>query len=271
MRPYVRWVVAALLAVAAAIVAAPGTANAAPTQVGYDVSYPQCGTPLPADRAFAVVGVNGGLSTRTNSCLTDQLTWAWGSSGVVLSQPKAQLYLNTANPGEVLHQVTTWPSSGITPYGTCAGANTLACSWQYGYERAQNSVISFFTPAAQAARVDSQPARYMWWLDVETTNTWQSGSTAALARNRATLEGMTAYLRSRNAAVGLYSTRQQWAQIVGAVGPHSNLAGRPAWLAGSTSLSAATAACYPPPLTPRGRVTLSQYVVAELDRNHSCR
>ena len=104
-----RWVVATLVAVAATILAAPGTANAAPTRVGYDVSYPQCGTPLPADRAFAVVGVNGGLSTRTNPCLTDQLTWAWGSSGVVLSQPKAQLYLNTANPGEILDQVTTWP------------------------------------------------------------------------------------------------------------------------------------------------------------------
>jgi len=82
---------------------------------------------------------------------------------------------------------------------------------------------------------------------------------------------MTAYLRSRNAAVGLYSTRQQWAMIVGAVRPRSILAGRPAWLAGSTSLSAATAACYPPPLTPRGRVTLSQYVDSGLDRNYSCR
>jgi hypothetical protein len=271
MRRYVRRVVAALLGVGTAILAAPGTANAAPTRVGYDVSYPQCGTTLPTDRAFAIIGVNGGLSTRTNPCLTDQLTWAWGSSGVVLSQPKAQLYLNTANPGEIRDQVTTWPSSGGTPYGTCDGANSMACSWQYGFERAQNSVISFFTPAAQAARVDSQPARYTWWLDVETTNTWQSGSTAALARNRATLEGMTAYLRSRNAAVGLYSTRQQWAQVVGAVGPRSNLAGRPAWLAGSTSLSAAAAACHPPSLTPRGHVTLSQYVVSGLDRNYFCR
>jgi len=119
--------------------------------------------------------------------------------------------------------------------------------------------------------VDSRPDRYTWWLDVETTNTWQSGSTTALAHNRATLEGMAAYLRVRNAVVGLYSTRQQWAQIVGAVRSRSILAGRPAWLAGSTSLSAATAACYPPPLTPRGRVTLSQYVDSGLDRNYSCR
>jgi hypothetical protein len=259
------------VAVATAMLAAPGAASAAPSRVGYDVSHPQCDTALPRGQAFAVVGVNGGLSTRTNECLTDQLTWAWRSSGVVASQPKAQLYLNTANPGEILDQVATWPTAGGTPYGTCTGTNSMACSWQYGYERAENSVVSFFTPAARAALVDSQPARYTWWLDVETMNTWQSGSTAALARNRASLEGMTAYLVSRGARVGIYSTSHQWSRIAGVVGPHSILAGRPNWLAGSTSLTGATAACRTAPLVPRGRVTLSQYVVSDLDRDYSCR
>src|SRR4051794_38996892 len=103
----------------------------------------------------------------------------------------AQLYLNTANPGLVLGQVTTWPERGSTPYGPCDGTNSTACSWQYGWERARNSVLSFFTPAARAARVDSQPARYVWWLDVETMNTWQFGSVDAPARNRAALREMT--------------------------------------------------------------------------------
>ena len=48
-------------------------------------------------------------------------------------------------------------------------------------------------------------------------NTWQSGSAEARARNRATLEGMTDYLVSRGATVGLYSTSYQWGQIVGTV------------------------------------------------------
>ncbi|MCW2635253.1 MAG: hypothetical protein JWQ99_1620 [Blastococcus sp.] len=266
-----RSVVVLGVAVLAALLAAPGSATAAGTRDGYDVSYPQCGTPLPAEHAFAVVGVNGGLSTRTNPCLAEQLTWASESSGAVLSQPKVQLYLNTANPGEVLDQVVTWPRSGATPYGACTGTNSMACSWEYGRQRAQNSVVSFFTPAAQAASVDSQPARYTWWLDVETTNTWQSGSSAALARNRATLEGMTAYLVSRGAKVGLYSTRFQWNQIAGAVSPRSNLAGRNSWLAGSTSLAGATATCRTTPLVPRSRVTISQYVVAGLDHDYSCR
>jgi hypothetical protein len=266
-----RAVAAVALAVTAAVLAAPAAASAAtPTTVGYDVSYPQCTKTLPSAHAFGLVGVNGGLSTKANPCLAQQLTWAWHSSGAVASQPKAQLYLNTANPGQVTPQVATWPSQGITPYGTCDGTNTMACSWQYGWERAQNSVVSYFTPAAQTAKVDSSPAHYTWWLDVETANTWQSGSSAELNRNRATLEGMTYYLTSQNAKVGLYSTRQQWNQIVGTVTTSSNLAGKNSWLPGATSLSGAAANCKQASLVPGGKVSLAQYVVSNWDRDRSC-
>ena len=270
MRHALRSLIVVALGVVATILTVPGTASAAPASVGYDVSYPQCGATLPRDRAFAVVGINGGLSTRANPCLSAQLSWAWGASGAVPSQPRAQLYLNTANPGEVRTQVTTWPTQGTTPYGTCTGANTSACSWQYGWERAQNSVDAFFTGAAQAARVDSRPASYVWWLDVETMNTWQSGSADALARNRAALEGMTAFMESRGGRVGIYSTNQQWAQIAGTVPAGSPLAGRDSWLAGATSLGDAQAACRRPALVPGGRVTLTQYVQNNLDRDQSC-
>lgn len=269
---------AVALATVAAVLFAPGAAHAAPaasfgplTEVGYDVSYPQCGVELPHERAFAVVGVNGGLSTRANPCLREQLSWAAASTGVVEGQPATQLYLNTANPGQLRDQVTTWPERGDTPYGACDGANSTACSWQYGWERARNSVVSFFVPAARAARMDSQPSRYTWWLDVETMNTWQSGSGEALDRNQATLEGMTAYLLSRDAQVGVYSTNQQWSRIVGDVDRGSNLAPLDSWLAGATSLQEATAACSKPPLVPRGEVALTQYVRDDLDHNHACR
>ena len=259
------------LALLTVLLGMPSTASAAaPTRVGYDVSYPQCGESLPKARAFAIIGVNGGLSTKSNPCLSTQLEWAWRSNGSVSSQPKAQVYLNTANPGQVMHLVTTWPTSGTTPYGECDGFNTAACSWEYGWQRASNSILSFFEPAARAARVDSDPADYIWWLDVETTNTWQTGSTDALARNRATLEGMTASIIARGGRVGLYSTHQQWAQIVGSVPSDSNLASRPSWLAGSSSLSDARSDCRDRALTPGGRVTLTQYIVNDLDRNHAC-
>ncbi len=269
MRLALRSVLVATLAVVATLLALPGTASAAIASGGYDVSYPQCGTSLPADRAFAVVGVNGGLSTRSNPCLAAQLTWAWGSSGAVPTQSRAQLYLNTANPGELRTQVTTWPKSGATPYGVCDGGNSAACSWQYGWERAQNSVTSFFIPAARTAMVDGRPSSYTWWLDVETMNTWQSGSSAALARNRATLEGMTTFLTSQGGRVGIYSTGQQWAQIVGTVPVGSALTGQDSWLAGATSLAGAQTACAKPALVPGGRVTLSQYV-SGLDHDLSC-
>jgi hypothetical protein len=271
MRNAMRSGVVVALAFVAALLAMPATASAAPTTVGYDVSYPQCGGSLPRDRAFAVIGVNGGLSTRSNPCLAAQLTWAWGSSGAVPAQPGAQLYLNTANPGELLDQVTTWPRSGATPYGSCDGTNTAACSWQYGWERAENSVDSIFTPAARTARVDSRTSSYTWWLDVETMNTWQSGGPEAQGRNRAALEGMTAYLVAGGGRVGVYSTAQQWSQIVGVVPAGSTLAGRDSWLAGSTTQTAALAACFKPALVPGGQVTLSQYVFDGLDRNQSCR
>jgi hypothetical protein len=269
MKPVVRGLLVAL-ALLAAVVAAPGTAAAAVTTVGYDVSYPQCGTTLPSARAFAIIGVNGGLSTRANPCLDTQLRWAARSNGSVTTQPKAQVYLNTANPGELRAQVTTWPTTGSTPYGACTGGNDRACSWQYGYERARNSVVNYFTPAARRAGVDTLPSRYTWWLDVETENTWQSGSTDALARNRATLEGMTAYLLSRGGRVGLYSTGYQWGVIVGSVPSTSNLVGRNSWLAGATTLTQAKANCTRAPLVPGGRVTLTQYVPDAIDRNHSC-
>jgi hypothetical protein len=277
MRSVVR-LIAFALAVLTGILALPAAASAAPiefleppSRVGYDVSHPQCATDLPPVRAFAVVGVNGGLSTRANPCLAEQLTWAAGSSGSVEDQPATQLYLNTANPGSLLALVTTWPERGATPYGACDGTNSAACSWQYGWERARNSVVSFFAPAARAARMDSQPGRYTWWLDVETMNTWQSGSDEARGRNRATLEGMTAYLVSRDARVGIYSTGQQWSEIVGTVTRDSPLAGRDSWLAGSSSLAEAVTACSDPALVPRGEVALIQYVRNGLDHNHACR
>ena len=259
------------LALLAVVIGMPATASAAaPTRVGYDISYPQCGKTLPSARAFAIVGVNGGLSTKSNPCLSTQLSWASRSNGSVSSQPKAQLYLNTANPGQVINQVTTWPTSGTTPYGECNGTNTMACSWEYGWQRASNSILNFFQPAARAAGLDEAPSSYVWWLDVETTNTWQTGSSDALARNRATLEGMTASIIARGGRVGLYSTNRQWAQIVGSVPSTSNLASRPSWLAGSNSLSDARGDCRNPALTPGSRVTLTQYIVNGFDRNNAC-
>lgn len=277
---------AAALGVALVLPAAGASAKPSrtPSTVGYDVSYPQCGTTLPTDQAFGIVGVNGGLATKPNPCLAEQLVWASRSSGAVESQPGTQLYVNTANPGEVIDQVTTWPTSGgNATYGACNpgddldgdgvgdGDNSLACSWQYGWERAQEDVAIFRAAAVQAG-VSPEPGGYVWWLDVETTNTWQSGSPDALARNRATLEGMTDFLTQDHvgASVGIYSTNYQWGQIAGAVPADSSLYAHDSWMAGARTLNGAKSNCGNPPLTAGGTVVLAQYVSRNLDHNYAC-
>ena len=264
-------VVAGLLAVPGTAVAAPADSDEAPSRVGYDVSHPQCGADLPDGPAFVVVGVNGGLATRPNPCLTEQLAWAAAeATGAVAAQPRLQLYVNTANPGQVRDRVTTWPARGRTPYGRCDGDNSRACSWQYGWERAAVTVADFFVPAAEEAGLDPDPAGYRWWLDVETTNTWQTGSAPARARNRAALEGMATRLTVTGAEVGLYSTGYQWRRIAGPVPADSPLHELDSWLAGSTTLAGARRACHRDPLVDGGRVVLTQYVADGLDHDHSC-
>jgi hypothetical protein len=277
MRRTVRALVVTAVAVLGGVLALPATASAeAPRRdhrpvVGYDVSHPQCGADLPEHRAFGIVGVNGGLATRVNPCLAEQLEWADGAAGTAWDQPELQLYVNTANPGQVRDQVDTWPRATDTPYGTCDGGNTMACSWVYGKIRAQVTVHAYFQPAARAAGIDDDPAAHRWWLDVETMNTWQSGSAAALERNRAALEGMATYLQESGAEVGLYSTGFQWRRIVGSVEPDSVLYDLDSWLAGALSRSGALENCDEPPLTGGGRVVLSQYVEDDLDHDVPCR
>jgi hypothetical protein len=265
-----------VLAFAARPAAAPTVSPTEP--IGYDISWVQCGKKLPVGQAFGIVDVNGGRSTTTNGCLAAELAWASKSVGGSL-QPRIQLYVNTANPGEVISQITTWPASntdktGFTtanPYGTCTGANDTACSWQYGWNRAVEDVIDRLAPAAQTAKIDQSAAGYVWWLDVETANTWQSGSAEALSRNAATLEGMTSYFTSKEAKVGLYSTSLQWNEIVGSsVGSGSNLNGLANWRPSGSSLANAKANCSATPLTTGGFISLTQYVQQNLDKDHSC-
>lgn len=243
--------------------------------VGYDVSYPQCGRTLPTDHYFGIVGVNGGTAASTNPCLTTQLAWANGAK-LGSNQPKVQLYVNTANPAQdSAYSWANWPSFSTSgnPYGECQGTNTndLACSWQYGWNRSAETE-SYFVAKAQEAGLSSYDAGdYTWWLDVETMNSWQAGSADALARNVAAIEGFAAYYQSKGSSVGLYSTAYQWGVITGNnFREDSNLIGLANWRPSGSNLKNAKANCSAAPLTPGGYVSLTQYVVKNLDHNHSC-
>lgn len=253
---------------ASAFAAKPTSSGKTKTPLGIDVSWPQCGTTLPDDQAFAIVGVNGGLANNTNPCFAEQFAWAQNSLGGT-NQPLVSVYVNTGNPGLLS---ASWPTSnayvGISttnqgyvidnPYGTCDGTETAACAYIYGWSRAYDDVNERGVP---------NPATLKWWLDVETGNSW---SETDLAANAADLEGMTDYLQSIGAQVGVYSTGSQWKEIVGTVSTTSNLNGLDSWLAGARTVRGAEQNCSNPPLTPTSKVVLTQFVSNNLDYNYSC-
>lgn len=245
----------------AALAAKPAPApSPPPVLLGNDISWPQCNKSLPKGQAFGIVGVNNGLANTTNPCFTTEVSWAQKSTGGT-GQDKVALYVNTANPGLT---GSWWPTSntygGTTisnPYGTCDGADTAACAYVYGYAKAYDDAT---------ARGVSNPSSYLWWLDVETGNSWETNKTA----NTADLEGMTAYFQSIGARVGIYSTGMQWGQIAGVPGTTSNLRNLKSWVPGARSQSAAKANCSTAPLTPGSSVTLTQFVSKNLDYDYSC-
>lgn len=251
------------------------TPTPSPTKTGNDISYPQCGKTLPAGQGFGIVGINGGIATTTNPCLSFELQWANQSIGTV-NQAKVQLYVNTGNPGGL--NTASWPKNNVDPLGntspnpngTCDGSDSIACAWQYGWNRATDDVVNKFTPAAQAAGVDTVPSDYPWWLDVETANSWESGSDDAFRKNRADLEAMVSYFQSRNITVGIYSTSFQWSTIVGTVPSGSNLIGLHSWLPGAQDATGAQQFCSFSPITSGGTVTITQYTTNNFDYDYSC-
>lgn len=228
--------------------------------LGNDVSWPQCSGDLPDDPAFVIVGVNNGLANTTNPCLHQQLDWAEDSAGGT-GQPRLALYVNTANPGL---RGSWWPTNNeyggevvANPYGTCQGQEDAACAYMYGYAKAFDDAY---------LRTISEPETYLWWLDVETGNSWSGNRNA----NRADLEGMADFFHSIGARVGIYSSARQWGQIAGQVGSASSLYSLPSWLAGAHTAAEATGMCSAAPLTAGGSVVLTQFVADGFDHDHSC-
>lgn len=259
------WLLAAavLLAIAGPASAAPSPGEGSQSLLGNDVSWPQCNKELPKGQAFGIVGVNNGLANNTNPCLEEQLEWAASSPGLP-GQPAVSLYVNTANPGSA---GSWWPVTDQypigrqvhNPYGPCReGDYGKACAYMYGWAKAYDDAY---------IRGVSNPAAYVWWLDVETENSWSGDKDA----NRAVLEGMTDFFQSIDVkGVGIYSTSLQWGRIVGSVSSTSNLYPLPSWLAGARNAYRAAGACLKEPLTGGGKVVLTQFVARGFDYNHAC-
>jgi hypothetical protein len=247
-------------------VAAVGSAPAPPpTGAGVDISYPQCvktsHAELPANLPFAIIGLNGGVASNSNPCFLSEYNSALLLAGTT-EQPHAAIYVNTGDPALA---GLWWPSSDQTqsgtavdnPDGPCVHLAGAACAYVYGYSMAE---ADYRRAHSVLKRVPSE-----WWLDVETSNTWQ----ADVGANAADLTGMVDYFQSKGLSIGIYSTSYQWGIIAGSTEPASPLGGLASGLAGA-SMGGSPIDCELPPLTPNGRVAMIQYVT-NLDNDYSCR
>jgi hypothetical protein len=284
--PFARSV--AITAALLLVVALPGSADAARARTtssttGNDISWPQCGGAFPSGQAFGIVGINDGLANTLNPCLgptkggavsTSELFWALQSNGNSApgKLPTAALYVNTANPGP---GVADWPTSTVSNGSTvsCVGEDTPACAWQYGWNRAVQDMdwLIQATTNVQALTkvvIPTSPAGYPWWLDVETGNSWETGTTAGLANDVADLQGMVAAFEANGVTVGIYSTSYQWGQITGG-SQAGNLAGLADWIPGARRLSGAQSNCSLPSFT-GGTVRITQWFGSPYDGDYAC-
>ncbi len=162
---------------------------------GFDVSHPQCARTLPTTGGFGIVGINGGKPLSSNKCFAKQVRWATG-------KPGRAVYINTGYPGT----------------GDPVG---------YGRRLVDDAVAREHAAGVSGTTV--------WWLDVETVNTWEGSQ----RENATVLDSMAAHLQDLGVRVGIYSTPSMWREIAGTWEP-----GLPVWYATGTGTQAsAQAAC----------------------------
>jgi hypothetical protein len=240
--------------------------NTGATPCWFDISYPQCGSPFPADAEFGIVGVNKGTVFSANPCLgtgdgPPELAWAGGV--------RAQLYANTGNPGPALS--SRWPNNQTSPRQCDAsavpGSDTADCAYDYGWNAAADSyrtaASAYVSLGLAPAGATSTPSPNVWWLDVEIINSWRADTTL----NVAVLKGAVAYLQSvGTAGIGFYSTQYQWNQITGGT---SDFSAYPSWVAGANSAKQAVGICSAKGFT-GGRVALVQYPAGGFDADFLC-
>ncbi|HUZ03702.1 MAG TPA: hypothetical protein VMU89_25435 [Thermomicrobiaceae bacterium] len=206
---------------------------------GYDVSYPNCGSTLPASGAFGIVGATGGRAYTANTCLASELGWA----ATLPAPPSAYMNLNYA--------IGSTASNGDTgPAGTCGRKDRACVAYNYGYNAA----------AYAATLVPSSVTISTWWLDIETSNSWSSNPSL----NADVIKGAVDYLHAQGATVGIYSTAAQWTKIAGSYAP-----GLPNWVAGALASSPGSY-CGASHAFGGGPVWLTQYSSNGFDGDYAC-
>src|SRR5207248_678937 len=125
--------------------------------VGYDVSFPGCGTSVPANSSigtlykFAIVGINGGRAFYYNSCLQSEFQAALGQV------PLVSFYININGPFGIYDY-----EGNNGPRGQCSVGDNACVSYNFGYNAAQDA------KNYAANTIGSAAAGRVYWLDVET-------------------------------------------------------------------------------------------------------
>lgn len=188
---------------------------------GYDISWPECGGPMPPASSIAIVGADGGHPFSQNPCLQQEAAWA------ATANTHAQYMVLDSPIGFTSPHVLEYAYHG--PAGDCTATEYACQSFNWGYNAAYSAVQNATAGGATSNK---------WWLDIElpqassinppgaqcyTPNFWvcdQSlNSTVVLAAEVA--------LRQQGKDVGVYSTQKQWGAITGGLP-----LGGPIWIAG---------------------------------------
>ena len=184
-----------------------------PGSTGYDISQYQCNNVPNTPQAISIVQVSGGaINNQPNPCYGREAAWA----GNRLSTYIFMDGLPSPVPSEAL--------SG--PAGVCRG-DTNCESYNFGWYWASHW-------AAYSHGLGINPT--LWWLDVETSGSWNLNS-AAYSSNSNVIAGGLAGLRSSGVLVGIYSTASQWSRITGNT---VNFPGISLWMPGGGNISQGT-------------------------------
>lgn len=227
------------------------TARYTSGDTGFDVSFPQCATGLPASSyAFAVVGVTNGRAFTYNPCLAFEFVWARGGS-----RSSPALYMNLNYP--VGTRSAARAASG--PKGDCEATDGECLAYNYGY----NAALAAFTYAKQKGA-----SATLWWIDVEVMNSWSPDTSL----NDVVIQGALDLFSEKEITAGVYSTATQWNRIAGKtfVPDLPKGAQLPIWLATTTPGSAASRYCSPRQAFGGGSVWLVQYPRGDYDGNYAC-
>jgi hypothetical protein len=212
---------------------------------GYDISFPQCGKAYPSlPYAFGIVGITAGHAFTKNTCFKSEYDWAGKAT---LSQPSFYMNLN--------YPVGKTADKGLSgPKGNCNRQDKACQAYNYGWNAAQEAFSYAYSQGATTST--------MWWLDIETANSWSP--TTSL--NDQVIQGAVDFLKSKGATVGVYSTKSMWNAIAGS----SFLPNLPNWVSGALNSTSAPSYCTAAYAFGGGTVQLVQYLNGGYDGVYAC-